>query len=97
MVTPPSQVTRFTCWLCCLWQSHRTLVGKATSAARQTQHAGWKQKFVLLKEQTVHLANERLLRRADRTDFSDLMPALEARLKSRASGLKGNQNLMCRR
>jgi hypothetical protein len=34
--------------------------------------AGWKQKAVLLKEE----AQERLRRRGDKTDFSDLMQAL---------------------
>jgi hypothetical protein len=37
---------------------------------------GWKQKAVLLKEETVSRAVERLHQRNDRTDFSDLMQAL---------------------
>jgi hypothetical protein len=38
--------------------------------------AGWKQKAVLLKEESIARAVERLKRRNDRTDFSDLMQAL---------------------
>jgi hypothetical protein len=38
--------------------------------------AGWKQKAVLLKEASVQEALDRLKRRGDRTDFSDLMQAL---------------------
>jgi hypothetical protein len=38
--------------------------------------AGWKQKAVLLKEESVQRANDRLKRRNDRTDFSDLMQTL---------------------
>jgi hypothetical protein len=38
--------------------------------------AGWKQKAVLLKIESVQRATERLRRRNDRTDFSDLMQAL---------------------
>jgi hypothetical protein len=37
---------------------------------------GWKQKAVLLKEASVEEALQRLKRRGDRTDFSDLMQAL---------------------
>ena len=37
---------------------------------------GWKPKQVLLKEETIALASERLRTRGDRTDFSDLMQAL---------------------
>jgi hypothetical protein len=37
---------------------------------------GWKQKSVLLKEESVAQATARLARRGDRTDFSDLMQAL---------------------
>jgi hypothetical protein len=37
---------------------------------------GWKAKQVLLKEETIALATERLRTRGDRTDFSDLMQAL---------------------
>ena len=37
---------------------------------------GWKQKAVLLKEESIARANARLKTRADRTDFSDLMQAL---------------------
>jgi hypothetical protein len=38
--------------------------------------AGWRQKAVLLKEESILRATERLRRRNDRTDFSDLMQAL---------------------
>jgi hypothetical protein len=37
---------------------------------------GWRQKAVLLKEDSVDLAIDRLKLRRDRTDFSDLMQAL---------------------
>jgi hypothetical protein len=37
---------------------------------------GWKQKSVLLKEESVYRATERLKRRGDKTDFSDLVQAL---------------------
>jgi hypothetical protein len=37
---------------------------------------GWKQKAVLLKEESINHAQERLRRRGDKTDFSDLMQAL---------------------
>jgi len=37
---------------------------------------GWKQKSVLLKEESVRGAQERLRKRGDSTDFSDLMQAL---------------------
>jgi hypothetical protein len=37
---------------------------------------GWKQKSVLLKEESINRANERLRRRGDSTDFSDLMQAI---------------------
>src|SRR4051794_20716013 len=37
---------------------------------------GWKQKAVLLKEETVTLAQRKLHARGDKTDFSDLMQAL---------------------
>lgn len=44
---------------------------------------GWRQKSVLLKEESIQRASERLKRRGDRTDFSDLMQALlEAWLKT---------------
>jgi len=43
---------------------------------------GWKQKAVLLQEETVKQAHRKLRLRGDRTDFSDLMQALlEAWLK----------------
>jgi len=38
--------------------------------------AGWKQKAVLLKEESVRQAMDRLKQRNDRTDFSDLVQAL---------------------
>jgi hypothetical protein len=38
--------------------------------------AGWKQKAVLLKEESIARATERLRARSDKTDFSDLMQAL---------------------
>jgi hypothetical protein len=38
--------------------------------------AGWKQKSVLLREESVGRAQERLRRRGDKTDFSDLMQAI---------------------
>ena len=38
--------------------------------------AGWKQKAVLLKEESIFRATERLRWGNDRTDFSDLMQAL---------------------
>ena len=37
---------------------------------------GWKQKSVLLKEESIAQATARLARRGDKTDFSDLMQAL---------------------
>jgi aryl carrier-like protein len=37
---------------------------------------GWRQKAVLLAEESILRATERLKRRGDRTDFSDLMQAL---------------------
>lgn len=37
---------------------------------------GWRQKSVLLKEENVSRAQERLKRRGDKTDFSDLMQAI---------------------
>jgi len=44
---------------------------------------GWRAKQVLLKEESIQRATQRLKRRNDRTDFSDLMQALlEAWLKS---------------
>jgi hypothetical protein len=50
-------------------EKHPVLSGKRSTP-------GWKQKAVLLKEESINRAHERLRRRGDRTDFSDLMQAL---------------------
>jgi len=49
---------------------------KPPAPAGKRSTPGWKQKSVLLKEESVCRANEKLKRRGDRTDFSDLMQAL---------------------
>jgi hypothetical protein len=49
---------------------------KAPIPSGKRSTPGWKQKSVLLKEESVHRATEKLKRRRDRTDFSDLMQAL---------------------
>jgi hypothetical protein len=49
---------------------------KPPAPAGKRSTAGWKQKAVLLKEESIRHAAERLKRRNDRTDFSDLMQAL---------------------
>jgi hypothetical protein len=49
---------------------------KAPIPSGKRSTPGWKQKSVLLKEESVDRANELLKRRGDRTDFSDLMQAL---------------------
>jgi hypothetical protein len=49
---------------------------KAPPPRGKRSSAGWKQKAVLLKEASIDEALQRLKRRGDRTDFSDLMQAL---------------------
>jgi hypothetical protein len=49
---------------------------KAAPPQGKRSTPGWRQKAVLLKEESVDQALERLKRRSDRTDFSDLMQAL---------------------
>jgi hypothetical protein len=49
---------------------------KAPPPAGKRSTPSWKQKAVLLKEESTERATERLKRRRDGTDFSDLMQAL---------------------
>ena len=49
---------------------------KAPVPSGKRSTPGWKQKAVLLKEETVALAQRKLQARGDKTDFSDLMQAL---------------------
>jgi hypothetical protein len=56
--------------------AHIALPMKPEPPRGKRSTAGWKQKAVLLKEASVDEALQRLKRRGDRTDFSDLMQAL---------------------
>ena len=49
---------------------------KAPLPSGKRNRLGWKQKSVLLIEERVQTANERLNERGDGTDYSDLMQAL---------------------
>jgi len=49
---------------------------KRPIAYGKRSRVGWSQRSVLLKDDSVSLAKERLRGRGDRTDFSDLMQAL---------------------
>jgi hypothetical protein len=63
--------------------NHVALPLKPEQPRGKRSTAGWKQKAVLLKEESVSAATDRLRQRNDRTDFSDLMQALlEAWLKT---------------
>ena len=57
-------------------RAHVALPLKPEPPRGKRSTAGWKQKAVLLKEESVARASERLKKRNDRTDFSDLMQAL---------------------
>jgi hypothetical protein len=53
-----------------------SLPEKQPIAYGKRSRAGWSQRSVLLKDESVNLAKERLRARGDRTDFSDLVQAL---------------------
>ena len=53
-----------------------TLPQKPEAPRGKRSSIEWRQKAVLLREESILRATERLKRRNDRTDFSDLMQAL---------------------
>jgi hypothetical protein len=57
-------------------KAHIALPMKPEPPKGKRSSAGWRQKAVLLREESILRATERLKRRNDRTDFSDLMQAL---------------------
>jgi len=57
-------------------RNHIALPMKPEPPRGERSTAGWKQKAVLLREESILRATDRLKRRGDRTDFSDLMQAL---------------------